>query len=264
MRLPTSPRPPRTMTHRRACRRRLLSWRIPLSVVAGPDVSPSSWMSRSIQPLSATHPRVGKKLTRATPGCPTKSVAWLPPSLRRNDVGVAIRERQEADLAACTQLASLVQDIDGYPPYLPRGQMSEFIQSPDAIAAWVAEVDADLVGHVALHSQSSQAVMSLASTTLETPTQGFAVVARLFVSPAARRTGVGRSLLETAAAHAVSRGLRPILDVVTHFQSAITLYESCGWTRVGMVTVALRDGNSIDEFVYFAPSLWPRPDESTP
>jgi GNAT superfamily N-acetyltransferase len=166
---------------------------------------------------------------------------------------VLIRERQEEDLAASTQLAHLVQDLDGYPPYLPGEQLSQFIQSSDAIAVWVADADGDLVGHVALHSRSSQAVMGRASGTVENPTERFGVVARLFVSPAARRTGVGRTLLQTAAAHAVGLGLRPMLDVATQFQPAITLYESCGWRRAVMVTVALPDGNSIDEFVFFAP-----------
>ncbi|HUY65972.1 MAG TPA: GNAT family N-acetyltransferase [Acidimicrobiales bacterium] len=81
----------------------------------------------------------------------------------------------------------------------------------------------------------------------------FGVVARLFVSPRARGRGVGRTLLRTAEAHAVGLGLYPILDVVTRFQPAITLYEQCGWTRAGTVTLTLPDGSPIDEFVYFAP-----------
>jgi GNAT superfamily N-acetyltransferase len=95
--------------------------------------------------------------------------------------------------------------------------------------------------------------MRLAAASIEHPGERFGVVARLFVSPAVRRTGVGRALLQTAAAHAVGLGLRPMLDVAIQFRSAIRLYESCGWRRVGMVNVPLTDGNSIDELVYFAP-----------
>jgi GNAT superfamily N-acetyltransferase len=181
------------------------------------------------------------------------------PQLRRNDIDVVIRERRDEDLAARTQLARLVHDVGGYPPYLLDDRLGEFIQSSDAIAAWVAETHRRLVGHVALHSCRSQAVMSVASAMAEGSTDRFGVVARLFVPPAARRTGVACTLLQTAAAHAVGLGLRPMLDVVTQFQPAITLMNHVGgnvWVkRVGTVTVALPDSNSIDEFVYLAPFL---------
>jgi GNAT superfamily N-acetyltransferase len=72
----------------------------------------------------------------------------------------------------------------------------------------------------------------------------------LLVSPAARRGGVGRTLLDTAAAHAVDQGLRPMLDVATRFHGAIRLYESCGWVRAGMVSVRLGADFTLDEYVY--------------
>jgi hypothetical protein len=37
------------------------------------------------------------------------------------------------------------------------------------------------------------------------------------------------------ASEATSRGLWPILDVVTTFEAAVNLYERCGWVRVGQV-----------------------------
>ncbi|HEY7917772.1 MAG TPA: GNAT family N-acetyltransferase [Acidimicrobiales bacterium] len=166
-----------------------------------------------------------------------------------------VRRRTKEDLGRCTQLAQEVQSVDGYPPYLQKGELAPFIRSSDAMAVWVAENDGDLIGHVALHARSSDAVMDLASAVADRPPDRFGVVARLFVSPEARGRGVGRILLHTAEAHALGLGLYPILDVVTRFRSAIALYEQCGWTRAGTVTLALPDGSALDEFVYFAPVL---------
>ncbi|MGH9080411.1 MAG: GNAT family N-acetyltransferase [Acidimicrobiales bacterium] len=174
---------------------------------------------------------------------------------------MVVRERRQDDLPGCTQLAHLVHEVDGYPPYLP-GEISEFIQSPDAITAWVAEDDGDLVGHVALHSRSSRAVMDLAvaeTRARSAASEPFGVISRLFVRPATRRTGVGGALLQTAVTHAVGLGLFPVLDVVTHLQPAIRFYEALGWTRAGKVTVPLPDGTSFDEIVYFAPSFTASP-----
>lgn len=58
-------------------------------------------------------------------------------------------------------------------------------------------------------------------------------VVRLFVDPAARRTGNARELLDTAAAHAVSGNLNAVLDVVDDARAAIALYEQSGWRLVG-------------------------------
>jgi GNAT superfamily N-acetyltransferase len=133
----------------------------------------------------------------------------------------------------------LVHDIDGCPPYLPEAELSDFIQSCDPIAGWVTEEQGDLVGQVALHSRSSRVVMGLASATVENPGERFGVVARLFVSPATRRSGVGRSLWQTAATHAVGLGLRPVLDVATQLDRRICLsgavpgdlaLRGCHWT----------------------------------
>ena len=93
----------------------------------------------------------------------------------------------------------------------------------------------------------------MASQALIRPVDQLGVVARLLVSPDARREKVGRTLLNTASSEAISRGLWPILDVVTTFEAAVNLYESCGWVRVGQVTFRFHEGGSVDEFVYLGP-----------
>lgn len=150
------------------------------------------------------------------------------------------------------QLARVVHDLDGYPPYLPGG-LRDFIATSDALAAWVVERDREIVGHVALHRNSSAAVLALASETLRQPTDRLGVIARLLVSPNSRRDGVGRSLLDIASRDALARGLWPVLDVATHYNAAISLYEHCGWVRAGQVAVELSGGVTLEEYVYLGP-----------
>lgn len=77
---------------------------------------------------------------------------------------------------------------------------------------------------------------------------------RLFVSPAKRRSGIGRSLLGQAAEAGLARGFRPILDVAAHFETAIRLYERAGWTCAGQVTVRFNGEEPLEELVYLGPA----------
>jgi ribosomal protein S18 acetylase RimI-like enzyme len=166
---------------------------------------------------------------------------------------VLIRPRTDADVSSCERLAREVHSRDGYPAYLPGDDLVAFLVTPGALRAWVAEGPDGVAGHVALHPRSSAAVMASASERLGAPPERLAVVARLLVGPGARGQGIGRLLLETASYDAVARGLWPVLDVAKDLRSAIALYESCGWVRVGEVTVRLPDGRDLEEFVYVAP-----------
>jgi ribosomal protein S18 acetylase RimI-like enzyme len=103
-------------------------------------------------------------------------------------------------------------------------------------------------------------VLALASQVTRLPVERFGVIARLLVSPEHRRRGIGRSLLDIARRDARARGLCPVLDVVVHHRAAISLYEACGWTKVGSVTVSWEADVDVEELVYIAPGVdLPRP-----
>ena len=58
-------------------------------------------------------------------------------------------------------------------------------------------------------------------------------LAKVWVSPAARGTGLGRALLAALVAHARARGLsRLVLQTGTEQPEAVSLYEREGWTPV--------------------------------
>jgi len=165
---------------------------------------------------------------------------------------VPVRKRTETDIELCVRLARVVHKLDGYPQFLPE-DLHRFLNSPYALAAWVAEIQGEIVGHVALHTRSSSAVLQMAAEALKLAPDRLGVVARLLVAPEHRRKGIGRSLLEVASQDAHARGLWPVLDVVTHHQPAIALYDKCGWVRAGQVTSHYGDDITLDELVYLGP-----------
>jgi GNAT superfamily N-acetyltransferase len=166
---------------------------------------------------------------------------------------VQIRPRTDADLDACELPATEVHRLDGYPPRLAHN-LRTFLASPGALGAWIASLDGDIVGHVALHPSSSPEVMAVAQEATGAGYEQFGVVARLLVAPAARRSGVATTLLDTAVTAARQQGRLPILDVASHLSAAIGLYQQSGWTRIGAAVVSIPgDEDPLEEFVYLAP-----------
>lgn len=163
-----------------------------------------------------------------------------------------IRTRRPTDGPALAAIAAETHVTDGYPKYMP-DDVEAFIVQPDALASWVAEVGAEVVGHVALHASTAPEVMDVATSATGLDEDGLAVVARLLVAPAARRQGTGRDLLDRATQHARALGRRAVLDVVDDHVRAIALYEACGWTRVGEAEWYLPDRRPLHEFVYISP-----------
>ena len=167
--------------------------------------------------------------------------------------GVELRPRTDDDLDACELMAREVHDVDGYPPRFA-DDLRRFVSVPGALAAWVAEWDGAIVGHVALQRTSSPEVMVLAGEATGRAPEGLGVVARLLVAPAHRRKGLGGTLLGLAAQAAHDWGRWPVLDVATHFDAAIGLYERAGWIRAGRVDVHFPDAEPLAEYVYIGPT----------
>jgi GNAT superfamily N-acetyltransferase len=164
---------------------------------------------------------------------------------------VIVRPRLEEDLDALAIMAAEVQQRDGYPVRFSL-DLRAFVETPGALAAWVAEDNRGaVVGHVALNPRSSPPVVARACEVLGHDRIG--VVARLLVTPAARRTGIAAVLLRTAADDARARGLHPVLDVVATSEAPRRLYEREGWRHVGTVVAVFNEGFSVEEAVYVAP-----------
>lgn len=167
---------------------------------------------------------------------------------------VEIEARATGHRDGLGQLVAAVHDADGYPPFFPGRDVEAFLAAGEPIAAWVAtdteRPGSPIVGHVALHGETTSAVIDLATASLGVASDELGVIARLLVDPSARRRGVGAVLLDHAVADCRRRGLVPILDVVDRFAGAIALYESTDWRRLGEVEAELPDGSTLRELVY--------------
>lgn len=161
---------------------------------------------------------------------------------------VTIRPLRDDDLVPLEAVARRVKERDNYPVWLPDDDLLRFLTTPVAYAAWVAEVDGAIAGHVALHPRSSRAVMDCARAAGIEGDIG--VIARLLVNPDHRRLGLAASLLDRCRREAVARGMVPILDVVSTSAGAIALYRGAGWTEIGSVTHHLPDDLTISELVF--------------
>lgn len=123
-----------------------------------------------------------------------------------------MRRRTPADLGSCLALLAEVHRADGYPSPWP-ADPAAWLARRDLAAAWVAELEDGVAGHVALTRSG--------------------LVTRLMVAPWARRRGLARHLLGVAAARADALALPVSLQVVDTRLDAIALYERAGWARTG-------------------------------
>jgi GNAT superfamily N-acetyltransferase len=156
---------------------------------------------------------------------------------------VPIRIRAAADLTACVAVLRRVHEASGYPSNWP-ADPGGWITPRDMLAAWVAEHDGRIAGHVTLVRGLRLECLLRATGCAPDELGG---VARLYVDPASRRLGLARALLDAATAAAITRGLLPVLDVVDDSGPAIALYEQAGW-----------------QLACTQPATWVDPDGTTP
>lgn len=154
---------------------------------------------------------------------------------RASDGGeLAVRPRQEADLAALVEVLSRVQRETGYPVNLPADPVA-WLKSSRTRASWVATLSGRVIGQVSRAAVERDHARETWTTATGLPAEALAVVKRLFVDPGATRVGAGRLLLETVMADAHRLGLVPVLDVDASSRRAKRLYERSGFQSVGQL-----------------------------
>lgn len=164
-----------------------------------------------------------------------------------------IRRREARDLDETARVLTAVHKSDGYPV--------EGVEDPQGwlspgrfLAAWVAELDGHVVGHVAVNSpQSGDEVARLWSEKSGANSSQVAVLARLFVASDARKGSAGKRLVDAAVSYARANNLRLVLEVLTKDAAAIRLYERLGWQRFGE-TVHTSSGERFDAACFVAPA----------
>lgn len=136
-----------------------------------------------------------------------------------------VRPRRPADLPACVDALTEVHRVDGYPKRWPVDPAA-WLDPSNSIAAWVAESNGAILGHVIVTTCPDDPTLAHATGR---PISELASVSRLFVRPAGRGVGLARDLLTEAASFAAHAGLGLVLEVLDDAASAIALYERLGW-----------------------------------
>ena len=147
---------------------------------------------------------------------------------------VTIRERRPDDVAVLVALLGAQQPETSYPQRWPLPfPAEEFIVRPGELAAWVADEEGEVVGHVALTDLTDGRMAAEWQGATGLPAEGLAEVSVLFVAAGRHGSGIGGLLLDTAMAEIRRRGLTPMLDVVGEDTSAGQFYRRRGWRTVG-------------------------------
>lgn len=165
-----------------------------------------------------------------------------------------IAPRYTGHLDRVVEALRLVHESDRYPMAWP-DDPAAWLTPEDALGAWIALADGEVVGHVMLVDGGKVEYAAELAETAGVPVTGLAGVSRLFVTPAKRGTGIATRLLERVEDTPTRRGRRLVLDVVDDGGPAVRLYERLGWVRVaaGPASWTSPDGVRPQAAAYLSP-----------
>ncbi|MFJ3591198.1 GNAT family N-acetyltransferase [Streptomyces sp. NPDC090231] len=143
-----------------------------------------------------------------------------------------VRLLEDADVPGAAAALVEVHATDGY-PVEGVAQPEAWIRPAGVVRAWVAEVDQQIVGHVAIMRPEAERAVSLWQQQTGESEDSIAVLARLFVVRSVRKQAVGEGLMRAAMDYAKAHDFHLVLDVLTKDASAIRLYERLGWRFIG-------------------------------
>ncbi|NHA67474.1 GNAT family N-acetyltransferase [Phycicoccus flavus] len=145
-----------------------------------------------------------------------------------------IRPRTDNDLPALAKVLVEVHAVDGYPVEGVDDPLA-WLDLPNAIGVWTAELGGAPVGHVAL-TEPGPGDDAARLLTEQSGPEPMAVLGRLFVAPAARGQGLAEQLVNTAMCASAEIQRQLVLDVMVKDRAAFRLYERLGWRTIGEIT----------------------------
>lgn len=167
---------------------------------------------------------------------------------------IVIRPRQDSDLVQAGQALVEVHSTDGYPVEGVADPLA-WLKPVGLMNAWVAELDGEIVGHVAMSEpQPSDDGARLWMEQSDDKAEDIAVLGRLFVKRSARGRSIGEQLARAAVTDSAAQGKTLVLDVMDKDQDAIRLYERLGLKKIGVATHHFGDGDTITAICYVVPT----------
>lgn len=145
---------------------------------------------------------------------------------------LVIRARQDSDLPALAELLGRQQAQTRYPFVWPFPQpIEKFLKRPTEIRAWVAELEGDVVGHVAVESVGDDPIGRSWAAAHDVQLTELRCVSVFFSDITRAGQGIGSRLLATATEAALADGY-PVLDVVAAHETPVNLYLRRGWQLI--------------------------------
>lgn len=144
-------------------------------------------------------------------------------------VDLVIRDRQDADLPDLGALLARQQAQTRYPFTWPFPRpIEEFLKRRTELRAWVAELDDQLVGHVAVERAEDDALGRSWAAAHNASIDELRCISVFFSDITRAGQGIGSALLATATDYAGADGY-PVLDVVAAHETPVQLYLRRGW-----------------------------------
>lgn len=150
--------------------------------------------------------------------------------------GIHVRPRRDGDLSTLLPILQRTHETQRY-PMRAAAVRADWLAAPNELAAWVAEHQGAVVGHIALHPTASPGQdpgADDASAQWQRATgvaaDRLAVVSRLMTDGSV--PGSGTALLAHAVNAARSEGRAPVL-LVDPSSAALGFYRRRGWHRIG-------------------------------
>jgi ribosomal protein S18 acetylase RimI-like enzyme len=167
-----------------------------------------------------------------------------------------VRIRRSDDIKGCAAVLREVYATDGYP--VEGVTDAEAWLFPDGLLeAWVAVDSGQILGHAAICEPRGEDAAEMLIEQTGISEREIAVVARLFVAPAARGRSLGQALAAAAMEYATVHDLRVVFDVMTKDHAAIRLYERLGCIRLGTAVHKFGEGQEVEAYCYVAPGAMP-------
>lgn len=147
-------------------------------------------------------------------------------------VDLVIRDRRDDDLPALAALLGRQQAETQYPHVWPFPRpINEFLKRSTELRAWVAELDGEVVGHVAITSADDDRIGRSWAAAHNADLSELRCVSVFFADITRAGQGIGSRLLQHATDEALAEGY-PVLDVVASSEGPVNLYLRRGWRLI--------------------------------